>query len=318
MQSNVFRPRSVDPLRRYVHSVFQARDAGPGYRHETILPKGNVDLLFNIGDDMDVIGQRSTCRLQSGGVQIAGVQTLGFMSRPRGVTNLIGISLRMEYASAILPGGQDALTDNRVEARCLLEGTDTLLGQLADAATFDERRALLLEWVTRRMREREREGLIAYACSVLQRRPTATRVSQLADQAGMSARHFQRVFTNAVGVAPSRYVRLSRFIRALHLMAMPTLTDVAHAAGYTDQAHFCRDFREFAGMTPADYRRGAGHVPGHVVIADGMSDSFKADASRPHIIGEEVLADDEGSPNAPRPGAARRGVQRLAHRPEHR
>lgn len=293
MQPKIFRPAPGDPLAQHVHSVFQACDAGPGYRHKTILPKGNVDLIFNVGDDMEVIGKRTTWRLRSGGVQIAGVQTQGFISQPWGETNLIGISLRMDYASAILPGGQDTLTDSRIEARCLLADTDTLLGRLADAASFADRSQMLLEWVTRRVRVRERDALITYACGALRRRPTETRIAQLAHEAGMSARHFQRVFTNAVGVAPSRYVRLSRFIRSLHLMALPTLTDVAHAAAYTDQAHFCRDFREFAGMTPADYRRQASQVPGHVLVADGMSDSFKPAASRPDIIGEEVLADED-------------------------
>ena len=63
---------------------------------------------------------------------------------------------------------------------------------------------------------------------------------------------------------------MSRFVRALHLIPrLPTLTDVAHAAWYTDQAHFCHDFREFAGITPDAYRRGAGAVPGHLLIPGG-------------------------------------------------
>jgi hypothetical protein len=38
------------------------------------------------------------------------------------------------------------------------------------------------------MRARERDALFAYACGALQRRPTGTRISQLAGEAGMSAR----------------------------------------------------------------------------------------------------------------------------------
>jgi hypothetical protein len=70
-------------------------------------------------------------------------------------------------------------------------------------------------------------------------------------------------------------------------------------------------------MTPADYRRRASQVPGHVIIADGMSDSFKAAASRPDMIGEEVLADERSS-SALCHSAFRRGVRRLPHRPERR
>jgi hypothetical protein len=40
-----------------------------------------------------------------------------------------------------------------------------------------------------------------------------------------------------------------------------------HAAHYYDQAHFCRDFKEIAGMSPSEYRARAGHVPGHLFSA---------------------------------------------------
>jgi AraC-like DNA-binding protein len=74
-----------------------------------------------------------------------------------------------------------------------------------------------------------------------------------------------------VGIGPAQYVRLARFIRAMHQVPAPgrTLTEIAHANGYYDQAHFCREFRSFAHMTPQEYRdRANGPVPGHLYAAD--------------------------------------------------
>jgi AraC-like DNA-binding protein len=78
------------------------------------------------------------------------------------------------------------------------------------------------------------------------------------------------VFRGAVGLPPKIYGRVVRFQRAVErIVAEPgaSLTDVAFAAGYSDQPHFTRDFREFAGVSPGDYRglspRSGNHVPLH-------------------------------------------------------
>ena len=68
-----------------------------------------------------------------------------------------------------------------------------------------------------------------------------------------------------VGLTHRQWRQLARFRAALALMASRrTLAQVAHAAGYADQAHLCRDFGAIAGMTPGEYRARVGPVPGHI------------------------------------------------------
>ena len=65
-------------------------------------------------------------------------------------------------------------------------------------------------------------------------------------------------FRREVGLPPKTLARILRFHRARGLIVAPGGADFAEVAdlcGYYDQAHLIRDFREFAGCTPAEFRR---------------------------------------------------------------
>jgi AraC-like DNA-binding protein len=106
----------------------------------------------------------------------------------------------------------------------------------------------------------------AIACAL--RDLAARDVGTVVRDSGYSHRGFNNLFTASVGLTPKLFVRVKRFARALervHGADDGSLAQLAIACGYSDQAHFTRDFHEFAGLTPARYRavspRFAHHVP---------------------------------------------------------
>ncbi len=107
---------------------------------------------------------------------------------------------------------------------------------------------------------------VAYA---LQRLPVTLRVSDVVTETGYSHRHFAALFRDQVGLTPKVFCRVARFQRTLNeARANPgmRLADLALHAGYSDQSHFSREFREFAGITPEEYRRSAPTFPNHVPV----------------------------------------------------
>ena len=82
-------------------------------------------------------------------------------------------------------------------------------------------------------------------------------LQELADIAGLSTSHFGRAFKQSKGVTPHRYLTQRRVERALELLAGTELafSEIAIAAGFADQSHFCRQFRSVMGTTPSTYRR---------------------------------------------------------------
>jgi AraC family transcriptional regulator len=82
-------------------------------------------------------------------------------------------------------------------------------------------------------------------------------LARLAEQAGMSEFHFNRLFKRATGVPPSQYqikLRMDASRRVLRETKKSVIT-VANEVGYSNPSHFAQLFRKETGLSPTDYRR---------------------------------------------------------------
>ncbi|MET2714988.1 helix-turn-helix domain-containing protein [Streptomyces harbinensis] len=84
-------------------------------------------------------------------------------------------------------------------------------------------------------------------------------VGAVAAELGWSRRYLAERFRGEVGLSPKTFARVLRFEHA-HALATaqdpPPWADVATVAGYADQAHLVRDWREFTGRSPTAWRDG--------------------------------------------------------------
>jgi AraC-like DNA-binding protein len=84
----------------------------------------------------------------------------------------------------------------------------------------------------------------------------AVRVGTLTEAAGVSSNHLAAQFKAYVGLTPKLVARIYRFARVLLTVDAQRPVDwarLADAAGYFDQAHFSKEFRDFTGLTPSSY-----------------------------------------------------------------
>jgi len=112
-------------------------------------------------------------------------------------------------------------------------------------------------------------GLHPAVAHALERFTSTADVREVVRQTGYSHRRFIALFSRAVGLTPKLYCRVLRFQRVVELTAAKqsaSWVDVALAAGYSDQPHFNRQFREFAGVTPSEYDGPSPLSPNHVPI----------------------------------------------------
>lgn len=83
------------------------------------------------------------------------------------------------------------------------------------------------------------------------------RLSDLASVAGLSTFHFARVFRQATGVTPYKYVRDRRIehSRVLLLENNLELSQLALKCGFASQSHFTAAFTKAVGTSPGRFRR---------------------------------------------------------------
>ncbi len=87
-------------------------------------------------------------------------------------------------------------------------------------------------------------------------------IEQIAIETGYTERYIEKCFQQEVGLTPKQFSKIIRFQSAVSSLNNPsgrTLTEIAIDAGYFDQAHFVRDFKGYAGLTPKKYQRLLAH-----------------------------------------------------------
>jgi transcriptional regulator GlxA family with amidase domain len=101
----------------------------------------------------------------------------------------------------------------------------------------------------------------------------------LADVAGMSKYHFQRLFTATYGHSPAAHLSLRRVERAQDLLRATnlTVTEVCHAVGFSSLGSFSSRFRQLVGESPSEFQRryaadGAPRIPGCFIFMWGLAE----------------------------------------------
>ena len=102
-------------------------------------------------------------------------------------------------------------------------------------------------------------NLIAPAVAYIKENYTTENISipELSAMCEISEDYFRKIFKNAFGTSPRKYINELKISYAKELMAsgMYTVTEVAELSGYTDMSYFSREFKKAFGISPDTYRK---------------------------------------------------------------
>lgn len=83
------------------------------------------------------------------------------------------------------------------------------------------------------------------------------KLADLARLLGMSPFHFSRLFKQSIGITPHQYLSQQRVERAKRLLKKSdrSIVDISLECGFSSHSHLSKQFRQFTGITPKNYRQ---------------------------------------------------------------
>jgi len=161
---------------------------------------------------------------------------------PGGLYRLLGIPMTELY-------------DDGFDGRELVGyGIEEVVEQLQEAKDLNEMISVAEKYLLSRLSLVKEFLPFDHGMKVLSNNHGLVSIEQIASVACMSLRQFERTCKHRIGYSPKFFARLARFSKAYRLRETdPSLkwTSIAYEAGYYDQMHFIRDFKQFAGITPS-------------------------------------------------------------------
>lgn len=133
-----------------------------------------------------------------------------------------------------------------------------LPANLARFESLEKRTAYFFENVLPCLKKQHVPPAVAHMLSRITETNGSLQVGQLAKELSYSERHVNRLFLTALGFGPKLFCKQIRFQSTLaEMKKMPdrNIASFLKQAGYSDQAHFQREFKEFTGLTPKQYIR---------------------------------------------------------------
>jgi len=213
------------------------------------LPHPSVHLIFerNVGGRVAGVSPGKFSRLLEGE---GGVFAIKF--KPGGFYPFVAVPISTFADSIVSVGDVFGVEGDALEQAVLAEDEDSL--RITIVENFLRRRRPEPDGHVARMAE------IVYAVAADR---GILKVEDLVDRYGIPKRTLQRLFAKYVGVSPKWVIQRYRLHEAAEqLVASGSVSQSALALilGYSDQAHFVRDFKRIVGTSLAAYAKAARQV----------------------------------------------------------
>jgi AraC-like DNA-binding protein len=245
-------------LRDFITAYWRVEGGACQVPSAAILPDAHVELVFNFGDPVVLVGPAYTGDQPERAV--VGLLSHAIRLEYRGPVNTFGIRFRPACGASFLGQPAVLLVDRLFPMHEMSKPLDVAFSRLFAGNWRPDHESCRSELDQILLRQLPLSpALDSTILSIVNRLTIADpvpTVAQMAGECGLSSRQLQRRFLATVGMAPKQFVRVVRFARLWQAASMSPpdkWADVAAEHGYADQAHMVREFRAFGVDPPTHF-----------------------------------------------------------------
>lgn len=128
--------------------------------------------------------------------------------------------------------------------------------KLAIANTDKLRIKIVEQFLVSQIKDIQADKLIVEAVKLIYQSNGTIRIKELNEKLFISQSPFEKRFRKVVGTTAKKFASIVRFNSVLaNLNETKTLTEICYENNFFDQAHFIKDFKQFTGDTPENFKR---------------------------------------------------------------
>lgn len=128
--------------------------------------------------------------------------------------------------------------------------------KLSIANTDKNRIKVVEQFLVSQLKDIQTDKLIVEAVKLIYQSNGTIRIKELNEKLFISQSPFEKRFRKVVGTTAKKFASIVRFNAVVdNLHETKTLTEICYDNNFFDQAHFIKDFKQFTGDTPENFKR---------------------------------------------------------------
>ena len=133
---------------------------------------------------------------------------------------------------------------------------DEVEEKLAYATSDLQRIKIVEQFLVSQLNDLQTDKLIIEAVRLIYQSGGTIRIKELNEKLFISQSPFEKRFRKVVGTSPKKFASIIRFNTVLNSFEKTkSLTEICYENNFFDQSHFIKDFKQFTGDTPENFKR---------------------------------------------------------------